>query len=511
MSAPEDALTEALTADGGASQRLAAAMAATAEVLSLQRCHLYVRSEPSEPYRLVTGWTGQDSGGAADRLSVRELPSAGTDTDDQAAEATPGLELRAPVPADLVPVPTPVGPLLPVSLEVPEQLDAVLLLGPPGRGLSLLDRRRLERLRSPLRAVLAALHREMVLERELDAVASRAETGKRLRDSALAPDRFLRLLLDLAVRSTTSEGGFVAVSDPAGTLSMRVAAGLPARLGELDVTPGTGVFDWSLADTGALLLRDPEQAARLDIRSALAVPLLGPRGPLGVVGLTTSTRRAAFTEHSLQLLGSLAEQVGLMLENERAFADFSQRYLRVLQGIAETLDARRPETVGYHRQVGRLAAVLAQSVGLDGDEVSAAREAGLIHDVGLAAVPAATRAFLSDVEHPSVGADLVEGMPVHPGIASAIATHHEWYDGWGFPSGLRGNDIPVLGRVLALAAFSAEMSTGDLSRPAWTADRVLHEVQQRSGSQFDPELVDSGAVALGEALSSTRTAERGTA
>jgi HD-GYP domain-containing protein (c-di-GMP phosphodiesterase class II) len=407
-------------------------------------------------------------------------------------------------------VPTPVGPLLPVLLQVPEQFDAVLLMGPHGRTLSLLERRRLDRLRGPLQSVLAALHREAVLERDLDAAAARAETGKRLRDSALAPDRFLGLLLDLAVRATSSEGGFVAVADAVGALSMRVADGLPSRLHDLDVTPATGVFDWSLADEGALLLRDPEQAALLEIRSILAVPLLGQRGPLGVVGLTTSTRPAAFTEHSLLLLGSLAEQVGLMLENERAFADFSRRYLQVLQGIAETLDARRPETVGYHRQVGQLAVVLARSLGLDSGEVAAAHEAGLIHDVGLAAVPAATRAFLSDVEHPTVGADLVEGVPVHPGIARAIATHHEWYDGWGFPGGLRGNEIPLLGRVLALASFCAEMSTGDVSRPAWAAERVLHEVQQRSGSQFDPELVDGSAAALEQALASSERTERGT-
>ncbi|MDP9418405.1 MAG: GAF domain-containing protein, partial [Actinomycetota bacterium] len=338
------------------------------------------------------------------------------------------------------------------------------------------------------------------LERDLEAATARVETSRRLRDSALTPDRFLRLLLDLAVRATSSEGGFIAVAEADGRLALRVTEGLPHRAEDLDVTPETGVFDWSVADTGALLLRDPEAAAALGIRSMLAVPLLGPNIPLGVVALATYARRASFTEHSLRLLGLLAEQVGLMLENDRVFADFTGRYLGVLQGIARTLDARRPETLGYHERTAGLATVLATALGLDRSDVEAAGQAALVHDVGLAAVPTADRAFLSDVEHPAVGADLVAGMPVHPAIASAIASHHEWYDGWGFPDGLRGEQIPLLGRVLAVAAFSAEMSVADLVRPAWSADRVVEEVRRRAGSQFDPGVVEAGAHRLGEAL-----------
>ncbi|MDP9393611.1 MAG: GAF domain-containing protein [Actinomycetota bacterium] len=499
MSARDDVLAAGLTARGGPAERLEHALGAAAGRLGVERCRLYVRDDTAGRYRLVGGWlsaTASDVGADPGRAGVDGPPVPTVLHGDEG----PTLELSGAPPQELVTVPTPEGPMLPLRLAVEGQLDAVLLMSPRGRRLPMSARRYMDEVRAALAAVVTALLRETALEHDLAAATARVETGRRLRDSALSPDRFLRLLLDLAVRGTSSEGGFVAVSDPEGRLAVRVSEGVAQSADELDVTPETGVFDWSLADTGALLVRDPDQVTRAGIRSMLAVPLLGDGDPLGVVALTTHTRAAAFTEHSLQLLGVLSEQVGLMLENERVFAEFTGRYFQALHGVARTLDARRPETAGYHERVGALAAVLADASALRRDEVEAVRQAALVHDVGLAAVPGAQRAFLSDVEHPAVGASLVEGLPVHPGIAPAIATHHEWYDGWGFPDGLRGDDIPVGGRVLGLAAFCVEMSSADLVRPAWDADRVLEEVRRRAGSQFDPALVEAGHAALAAEL-----------
>jgi putative nucleotidyltransferase with HDIG domain len=306
------------------------------------------------------------------------------------------------------------------------------------------------------------------------------------------------------VRSTLAEGGFVAVADRTGRLEIKVTNGLSVPILPADLEPDNGLFDWSLAGgSGALLIRDPERAQQLGIRSILAVPLVRAGAPLGVVALTTFTRAAAFSEHNLDLLGSFAEQVSLMLENQRLSEDFSHRYMGVLEGIARSLDARRPETVGYHRRVSTVAMAVATAMSLDPVEVDAVRRAGLVHDVGLAAIPLVGQTFLADVEHPVIGAQLIEALPLHPSVAAAVACHHEWYDGWGGPRGLRKDDIPMSGRVLALAAFAVQMSCGDIARPPWPVSRVVDEVERRRGTQFDPDIVDTGAAALRSALAGT--------
>jgi putative nucleotidyltransferase with HDIG domain len=146
--------------------------------------------------------------------------------------------------------------------------------------------------------------------------------------------------------------------------------------------------------------------------------------------------------------------------------------------------------------VSAVAAAIATEAGLDAPEAEAVRIAGLIHDVGLAG--SAEGSWESDVEHPTVGASLVAHLPLHPGVSGAVASHHEWFDGWGFPAGLSGEEIPPAGRALAVAEFLVELSTPDVVRPGWPRDKLAVELAQRSGSQFDPTMADAAARLLAQ-------------
>ncbi len=483
-------LMEALVAAGGPDVRLDVALRGVARDLDLEHCHLYLRESGSVPFRLVH----------SEALVPGATVAAASGAGGGATEASVELELHNVPPDDFTEVHTPVGPLVSLRLEVQGRLDGVLLLR-SRRRLGSSGRRALLELRGVLGAVVATLRREQVLERELAATVTREETTSQLRSSAFTLEQFLVLLLDMSVRSTLAEGGFVAVADRSGRLDIKVTNGLSVPIRPSDLDPDRGLFDWSLAaDSGALLLRSPERAQQLGIRSILAVPLIRAGAPLGVVALTTFSRAAAFTEHNLDLLASFAEQVSLMLENQRLSEDFSYRYMGVLEGIARSLDARRPETAGYHARVSRTAAAVANAIAMQPDEVDAVRRAGLIHDVGLAAIPAAEQAFLADAEHPAVAAQLVDALPLHPSLAAAVACHHEWYDGWGGPRGLERDAIPLAGRVLAMAAFCVEMSCADVARQPWPLSRIADEVGRRRGTQFDPDVVDTGLPVLVSAL-----------
>ena len=229
----------------------------------------------------------------------------------------------------------------------------------------------------------------------------------------------------------------------------------------------------------------------MGIRSLLAVPLMEAGDPLGVFALVTYAEGAEFDEHDLSLLEAFTEQIRLMLFNAQLFGSFTERYLATVEGLAGALDARRPETRGHHRTVSAVGEAIAREAGLDDAEAQAVRVAGLIHDVGLAG--SAQGSWEADVEHPTVGASLVAHLPLHPGVAGAVATHHEWFDGWGFPGGLTGDAIPPAGRALGVAEFIVELTTPDEVRPGWPPDRLGAELAQRSGSQFDPVMADAAA------------------
>jgi HD-GYP domain-containing protein (c-di-GMP phosphodiesterase class II) len=358
--------------------------------------------------------------------------------------------------------------------------------------------------KAAIAALVATAVREEASRSRAELAEARLEGTRRLAASALDVHQLIGLLLDLALSSTRTDAGFVAIADQAGALRIVDHRGLDDTVfDKISLDTETGLFDWSLGELGGgLFLRDVETATELGIRSVLAVPLIEHEERLGIFALLNFGEAGTFDEHQLELLAAFAQQIQLMLHNARTFATFSERYVETIVGLARALDAGRTEYADHHHRVSSVGRTLAVGLGLEEEEVEAIATAGLVHDVGMAAAPADERAFETDIQHPAVGASLVEHLPLHRCVAQAIACHHEWFDGWGFPDGLQGRAIPRAGRVLAMAEFLVEMSTPDVIRPAWTAEQLVEEIRQRRGSQFDPEVAD-----LASALIESRAAD----
>lgn len=432
---------------------------------------------------------------AADPARARSPAPATTEGGAEWSAPTPPLEVLHTSDDDRDrTVTTPIGRLWSVRLPAADgSLLGLLQVGPvPGGDADVPEA--ITALRVPLAFVIERARREEDLRQRLATTAAQLEAGQRLASSALDLDRFVQLLLGMALKSTRSDAGFVAVVDPgSGFLRVRAEHGMaPGFRDEVDLSPEHGLFDWSpAAEGGALMLRDLDAATRLGIRSLLAVPLVEDGEPLGVVALVSYGQGPTFDEQGLELLETFADQIRLMLHNQRLYDAFSERYLETVKGLARSLDARRPHTRGHHEAIARAGGAIALDIGLAVEEVDAIRTAGLIHDVGLAASAGIEGGFEADVEHPTVGASLIEHIPLHPFVASGVAMHHEWYDGWGFPQGLKGDEISLSGRILAAAEFLVEMSAGEPVRASWSAERLAVEVQRRSGSQFDPRVADA--------------------
>jgi putative nucleotidyltransferase with HDIG domain len=445
--------------------------------LRLERSHGQAPDRPEEGDLLMS--SEQDEGGAgwSAPTAALELPRGPEDEADRMVQ-------------------TPLGPMRSVALrDTGGELIAIIQTGPVGRrGLKRSQLAQIESLRKPLAFALGqALAAESVHQRLLDATA-RLEAQERIAGSALDVSRFTQLLLDMALSSTRTDAGFVAIAhEDTGGLEVRAQSGMPEGFDQrIDLSPEGGTFDWSVAEFGgALALADFEVAGELGIKSLLAVPLMEEGQALGIFALVNFGSAGTFDESGLELCAVFADQIRLMLHNQRVFHDFAERYLDTLKALARALDARTPQTTDHHQRVSELARTLGRALGVSGPRLEALRTAGLIHDVGLAAVGSAEGAAESDIEHPSVGASLIEHLPVHSDLIAAVATHHEWHDGWGFPRGVAGEHIPVSGRILAMAEFMVEMTTESPVRGAWEPSRLLEEIAARRGTQFEPVVADT--------------------
>ncbi len=172
--------------------------------------------------------------------------------------------------------------------------------------------------------------------------------------------------------------------------------------------------------------------------------------------------------------------------------------LSAIYALVSTVEAKDPYTYGHSRKVNTYAVALAEEIGLSPEEVSRVSTAALLHDIGKIGVPDKVlnkkgKLNKEDWEaiksHPKLGATIVGNIPNLVPCISSILHHHERWDGGGYPEGLKGEEIPVEARILAIADSFEAMSSDRPYRPALCSEKVLKELRRGAGSQFDPELV----------------------
>jgi HD-GYP domain-containing protein (c-di-GMP phosphodiesterase class II) len=471
-----------LDGDAPYEDQLDAILAAVRAAIGLRAVHVYLSDPDGRRFHLERATLGSS-------LSIATSGEGGAET----MTASPPTEIvRGPGDDHARVVATPAGRVWGLPLGVDDDVTRHVLAGPVADAPPAGAVDTLGALRWPLSFAIDVARDREVIRRRLTAATAELQASRTLQSSALEIDRFLGLLLDLARSATSADGGFVAIVDDDGTLSICGSTGLDdATLAGIDLSANdTGMFDWSPVEYGgALILRDIEAAVALGWSSVLAVPIVQDERPLGVLALVSRGSGTAFDADGLALLSTYADQARLMLGNARLFSSFVDEYLATVQGLAHSLDVRRPHTRGRHDIVAAAGARIATEMGLPPEVVEAIRLAGTMHDVGMAALQRDDLAA-GDLDHPSVSAGLVEHLPLHPDVVRSIRSHHEWYDGWGFPDGLRGHAIPVGGRILGVAVLLAELAAGDQVRGPATDDHLIAALEQRRGSQLDPEVVD---------------------
>lgn len=179
--------------------------------------------------------------------------------------------------------------------------------------------------------------------------------------------------------------------------------------------------------------------------------------------------------------------------------DLSELFYKTIKSIAQALDARDEYTHGHSLRVTLYSLALAKHLNIDDELLEEIEITGLLHDIGKIAIPdriLLKPAKLTDEEfaiiktHPELGEKLVEGIEKLKLISSWLKSHHERYDGKGYPEGLAGEQIPLSSRIIALADTYDAMTSTRAYRSALPHDAAMQEIKRCSGSQFDPKLAE---------------------
>jgi len=188
---------------------------------------------------------------------------------------------------------------------------------------------------------------------------------------------------------------------------------------------------------------------------------------------------------------------------EELFKSFEKQKLVMegtVQAMAFTIEARDPYTAGHQIRVTKLACAIAEEMHFSKDKIDAVRLAGSLHDIGKIYVPAeilSKPGKISEVEqniiktHSQVGHDILKSIEFAWPIAKIVLQHHERMDGSGYPSGLKGKDILIEARILAVADVVEAMCTHRPYRAALTIEAALDEISMNKGKLYDVKVVDA--------------------
>ncbi len=176
------------------------------------------------------------------------------------------------------------------------------------------------------------------------------------------------------------------------------------------------------------------------------------------------------------------------------------RAISIIYALAATIDAKDHYTYGHSKKVSDYAVAITEALELSQDRINTIRAAGLLHDIGKLGIPDSIlkkKGALTDEEwepirtHPKLGVEILRHVIDLVNCLPAILHHHEHYDGRGYPSGLKGDNIPLEARILAIAdAYDAITSPRPYHEDV-SLQEALNELKRCAGTQFDPELVDT--------------------
>ncbi len=336
------------------------------------------------------------------------------------------------------------------------------------------------------------------------------------RQIALRPD--LRALFDqtaeMVAAAMDAEIVSLMIVDPErGDLFIVASRGLEGQnLAERRITVRSGVAGAVAAWGKPVLVNNIETDRRFlrlnhpqySTKSLLSVPLRVDGEVLGVFNVNNKVSGAAFDEHDLALMVALVERVGSAVERTYAYPDSGRVVEEALEAVRSLTRLRRDYLLGTRSAV-RLSRATARELGMSHPDIDVIGYVAAIHDVGMTRVHdqvlLAPRALAEDerrqlVRHPEIGLEIVRPLG-HPGVVSdLILSHHERWDGSGYPRGIAGEEIPLGSRVLAVVDAYESLTAGRPYRPPRPRDEAISELLGEAGRQFDPRVVEALVRAL---------------
>ena len=204
-------------------------------------------------------------------------------------------------------------------------------------------------------------------------------------------------------------------------------------------------------------------------------------------------------ESGIKSIAQMNEIRKINEELNDTYDKLEKAYLEMVETLRFTVEAKDSYTRGHSDRVSAYSVLIAEKLGLSETVINTLKIGGLFHDIGKIGIPDSIllkEAKLTDDEysqiknHPSIGAHILSSVTYFKDILPIVKHHHEKYDGTGYPSRLKGEEIPYLARIAAVADSFDAMSSKRSYRNSLPMDVIISEFERCKGTQFDPQIAD---------------------
>ncbi|MHB2026617.1 MAG: HD domain-containing phosphohydrolase [Elusimicrobiota bacterium] len=325
--------------------------------------------------------------------------------------------------------------------------------------------------------------------------------------SSMDLDALLRQIGAAAEKLINSEASAIMLlTDDRKNLFFRVASGDKAKaIRTMTLALGQGIAGWVAKNKKAEMVNDVkndsrftgrfDQASGFETRSVLCVPMFFKDDLIGVIEVLNK-RGGGYAPADKKLLESLAGLASVAITNTRMISDQKNFFSHILELLVSLIETSRPGMLGHPVRAARLCCAIGRALDMSEYDYRMLYYAGLLHDVGYLAlrnVRLLSEIGLADVSeeaHPLLSVKMLEGIKMLEGALAPIREHHERFDGTGFPSKLKGENISLGGRILGLVEAIEEMrmagpESGEL------LERVVEFAKSGAGKRFDPRVVEA--------------------
>lgn len=291
--------------------------------------------------------------------------------------------------------------------------------------------------------------------------------------------------------------------------TLTVHSSLGFEEGELGIKlfSNVGSFDHCIVHKGTVItLKEilPEDyylellATTAVLDSMVFAPLEIKGEAYGLLGILDSKK--SFSKVELEIFCSIGSQSAVAMENANLYKLLKDAFLHTAEALAEAVGSRDPYTGGHTRRTVDYSLLLADAIELPEKDKETLKLAAILHDIGKIGIDDAILRKGGDLsveekramrEHPGIGARILGFVEEMQGVIPGVSSHHERFDGSGYPEGLKGEEIPLQARIIAIADAFDALTTDRPYRKALNKETALEELLRGKASHFDPRLVET--------------------